>query len=105
MMAAEIAAWRLLPIHFQNHLKSCLLYSMYNKAGKFTHLSRRELLKLALGAAAALPFSRYTRVAFAETREQPACANGLPPQTQLSDNDQSFLEELEKANFAYFWEQ
>jgi hypothetical protein len=78
---------------------------MSDKSGKSINRSRRELLKGVLVAAAAVPFSRWTSTVFAASGEQPSCSKGLPPPTHLSDDDQHFLEELEKANFLYFWEQ
>ena len=66
--------------------------------------SRRELLKYMLASAAAgiaVPFGR----ALAAPVEQPKCSQPLPPPTHLSDDDHNFLEELEHANFLYFWEQ
>lgn len=75
------------------------------KRGKSIQLSRRQVLKGILGAAAAVPFSRWTGTVFAASGEPPLCSKGLPPPTHLSNDDERFLEELEKENFLYFWEQ
>lgn len=78
---------------------------MRDKPGKSIQLSRRKLLQGMLGAAAALPLSRWAGAAFAASSEPQSCSKGLPPPTHLADDDERFLEELEKANFLYFWEQ
>ena len=67
-------------------------------------LSRRALLKGMLGTAAV----SLSKSSFADTttpNRQLVCGTSLPPATQLSDADDAFLEELEKANFLYFLEQ
>jgi hypothetical protein len=79
---------------------------MDDKLGKFLPLSRRSLLKGMLGAAALAPFSPAVEAAFAAADERPAvCGQALPPPTVLSADDDRFLEDLEKANFLFFWEQ
>jgi hypothetical protein len=78
---------------------------MDDKPGKSIQLSRRKVLQGMLGAAAALPLSRWASTAFAASGEPQSCSKGLPPPTHLADDDERFLEELEKANFLYFWEQ
>lgn len=78
---------------------------MDKNTGKSIQFSRRELLKLTFGASATLALSRWVPAAFSESREQSLCTKGMPAPTQLSGEDDSFLEDLEKANFAYFWEQ
>jgi hypothetical protein len=78
---------------------------MDDKPGKSIQLSRRKVLQGMLGAAAALPLSRLASTAFAASGEPQSCSKGLPPPTHLADDDEHFLEELEKANFLYFWEQ
>ena len=78
---------------------------MGNKPGKSVQLSRRKLLQGMLAAAAAVPFGRWTNTVLAAAKEAPICAQGLPSPTHLSDDDDRFLEELEKANFLYFSEQ
>jgi len=68
--------------------------------------SRRALLKAMLGAAAAIPLSHVTGAVPDSSSLQPrSCSLGLPAPTRLTDDDDKFLEEVEKANFAYFWEQ
>jgi hypothetical protein len=73
--------------------------------GKSIQLSRRTVLRAMLAAAAALPFGRWIGTGFAARGEPSSCSAGLPPATHLSDEDDHFLEDLEKANFLYFWEQ
>ena len=69
-------------------------------------LSRRDLLLQVAGVGTwgmvnrAKLFSLLTITEEQRTRPQPA-----PAPTSLSQDDDRFLEELEKANFRYFWEQ
>src|SRR5579859_190502 len=76
---------------------------MDDKTCKSNALSRRELLKGML-AAAAVSCSRPAAAGVAAPDQQSLCSTSLPPPTQLSDDD-AFLEELETANFLYFLEQ
>ena len=68
-------------------------------------LSRRALLKGMVGAAAAVSFGGAAAGDVTAPNQQSLCGMGFPPPTQLSDADDAFLEELEKANFLYFLEQ
>jgi hypothetical protein len=73
------------------------------KDGMFNPFSRRDLLKI-LGAGAVLPFSRFLFSLPSSDPQTPAPAH--PPQaTSLAPEDDQLLEELEKSNFQYFWEQ
>ena len=69
--------------------------------------SRRSLLRGLVAASMALPAA--PRVLFpllhAATQPSPSCSLPLPPPTRLSPEDEPFLEELESANFCFFWEQ
>jgi hypothetical protein len=67
-------------------------------------LSRRQLLRQAAAFGVSLPFLRWaTLPAFAvPVAQSPGPAT--PPAT-LSPDDHQLLEEMEKANFLYFWEQ
>jgi len=76
---------------------------MRDNSGKLPQLSRRELLKGML-VAAAVPLSGWTDSVFAAA-EPSICGKGLPSPTHLTDDDARWLEELEKATFQYFWEQ
>ena len=72
-------------------------------------LSRRELLReLAALSATAIPIaaglSLQHSVASRQAQAAPAPSQ-LPPPSYLSPRDDSFLEELEKAIFQYFWDQ
>ncbi len=67
--------------------------------------SRRALLGQLLGAGVSLPLAGLGRdlpQAFEETPSQPAAAAAPAP---LSKEDDAFLEDLERASFAFFWEQ
>ncbi|MGC2324148.1 MAG: glucoamylase family protein [Terriglobales bacterium] len=68
-------------------------------------VSRRALLKAMLGAAAAVPLSRLTDAVSEAPGEPQSCSLGLPSPTHLTDDDDRFLEDMEKENFLYFWEQ
>lgn len=80
-------------------------YGMTDGPGKSKCFSRRTLLRGMLGATAAAPFSNFARAEAAKPDDQPLCGAGMPPPTKLSDADEAFLEELEKATFLYFVEQ
>jgi hypothetical protein len=77
---------------------------MGNESCKSKLLSRRALLK-GMAGAAAVSLSGATVADPARLNQQSVCGTSLPPPTQLSDADDAFLEELEKANFLYFLEQ
>ena len=80
---------------------------MSEKEPSFGLLSRRQVLgQIALASAAAsLPLAGWAPYSLAASPvEQPGPE--LPPgRTVLSPDDDRFLEEMEKANFLYFWEQ
>jgi hypothetical protein len=67
---------------------------------------RRELLKQFARAGVCLPLAGLgiARLATA-AQQQTEHVLVLPPRTFLTENDDDFLEDLEKANFLYFWEQ
>ena len=69
------------------------------------HLSRREVLRqmswLAISAAAPNPFA----LADATAQPQQAQPAALPPPSTLTQQDDAFLNDLEQANFLFFWEQ
>src|ERR1700676_4289935 len=82
-------------------------------------ISRRELLKLLAGGGAGLGIAPFVS-SWASSRalcaphglfdtKQAASVGTQPSPTQtryaLSASDDPFLEELERANFLYFWEQ
>jgi hypothetical protein len=69
-------------------------------------LSRRELLRHTAGAGLCLPFARSWIFPFFAAAQQPHTRPAKPPApTSLTPDDDSFLEELEKAQFLFFWEQ
>jgi hypothetical protein len=69
------------------------------------NLPRRDLLKQMAGLGLCLPFSWRIPFLLAIADEQ-HLKPALPPvPTSLSPADDALLEELEKANFLYFWEQ
>ena len=69
------------------------------------NLSRRDLLKIA-GLGICLPFTGGLQsLSAASPEEQHTKAAPPPTQTFLSPADDELLEELEKADFQYFWEQ
>ncbi|HTR67096.1 MAG TPA: glucoamylase family protein, partial [Terriglobales bacterium] len=67
-------------------------------------LSRREILRQMLGLGAGLPLggALFSLSPFDERHTKPARP---PQQTTLSPEDDAFLDEVEKANFQFFWEQ
>jgi hypothetical protein len=68
--------------------------------------SRREFLKkgLRFGLCASLAGSSLGPLV-AENEQPALCFAPLPPPTSLAPEDEPFLEELERANFKYFWDQ
>jgi hypothetical protein len=71
---------------------------------RFTLFSRREVLRQILGAGGCLPLARFMSAlpSGQQSAQGPASLSGLAP---LSPDDDWFLNELEIANFNYFWEQ
>jgi hypothetical protein len=69
-----------------------------------TLFSRREVMRQMLGAGGCLPFARILQAMPLPQQAAPAPvgSSGLPA---LSAEDDQFLNELEIANFSYFWEQ
>jgi hypothetical protein len=68
--------------------------------------TRRELLRKLAGAAALTPFARRNRpFALQISGGHPPRGTAPTGQKTLSDQDDAFLQEIEAANFRYFWEQ
>src|SRR5690242_603050 len=73
---------------------------------KIRNLTRREWLRRLAGTAVLAPFAGWTRLLQSQTRgERTPQAVPLPKSKTLSDQDDAFLQEMEAANFRYFWEQ
>jgi hypothetical protein len=69
-------------------------------------LSRRQLLQQAVVYGVSLPFMRWESLpCFGGSEVQQANQAAPPASTPLSQDDEQLLEEMEKANFLYFWEQ
>jgi hypothetical protein len=68
-------------------------------------LSRRELLQLAAKASVGLPLIRLGALPATLITGQLSRPLPVRAHAELSPTDDQFLEELEKANFYYFWEQ
>ena len=68
--------------------------------------TRRELLKQIARFGGCIPFANLGILSSAASfRKEVYAGDVLPPQTSSSLRDNPLLEELEKANFRYFWEQ
>jgi hypothetical protein len=67
-------------------------------------LSRRQIFRQILGASICLPFTPLSidLSATAQNAAQPTASGAMPT---LSAEDDQFLDELERANFQFFWEQ
>lgn len=65
--------------------------------------SRRKMLKI-LGAGACVPFSKVV-LAQSSPGKKPGTSTGPPLATSLSLEDDQLLDDLEKGNFQFFWEQ
>ena len=73
---------------------------------KPAQLSRRQLLKQLTGTGLLLPLSAFgLSAASLPVHGELSEANPLPVGPPLSPSDGDFLEQLERANFLYFWEQ
>jgi hypothetical protein len=78
-------------------------------------LSRRELFRQLASWAVCIPIAgrRFPASALISTQKPSVAPSGapivqlsdLPPATYLSPGDDTFLEQMENANFQYFWEQ
>jgi hypothetical protein len=69
-------------------------------------LSRRELLRKAAHAAMLAPLCRSSAILLPGAPQKGTIQSATPPPaTQLFQVDEAFLEEVENANFRYFWEQ
>jgi hypothetical protein len=75
------------------------------KADKPKMRSRRDLLKQAAGLGILMPFAGRSILPFLAAEQPHIHPAPAPGPTILSPEDDQFLEELEKANFLYFWEQ
>src|SRR5262249_51996575 len=70
------------------------------------HKTRRELLRQIAGMGIYLPMAKWISPLIATSKEQPHTHPAPPPTpTVLSPDDDQFLEDMEKENFLYFWEQ
>src|SRR5277367_15887 len=69
-------------------------------------ISRRELLKKIASAGACVPVAHLSALAAPPALQKQTTPSAVPPtNTSFSTADDAFLEELEKANFQYFWGQ
>jgi hypothetical protein len=71
---------------------------------KSNFLSRRQILRQVLGTSLCLPFADFLSAVPTEAHPSPTTGNA-PGVMALSPEDDQFLNELEKANFQFFWEQ
>ncbi|MGH9437038.1 MAG: glucoamylase family protein [Terriglobia bacterium] len=79
---------------------------MSGKGKKRQYRSRRELLKQILGMGVSLPFITPGMLPLLTDSQKPRVSSDkAPSNTNLSKDDDQFLEDLEKANFDFFWEQ
>lgn len=79
---------------------------MYKKNVSPTNRLRRRVLKHIFGMGVCLPISGWKALPFLTAGAEQHTSPARPPlPTKLSKEDEQFLQELEKANFSYFWEQ
>src|ERR1700751_1628061 len=64
--------------------------------------SRRDFLRQILGAGSCLPFAH---LAFSQARGSREVSSAKTGSSSMSPADDDFLNEMEKANFQYFWDQ
>jgi hypothetical protein len=67
-------------------------------------LSRRRILRQALGTSLCLPFAKLLGALYVEAQPSNP-SGGTAGATVLSAEDDQFLNDVEKANFLFFWEQ
>ena len=76
---------------------------------KSNTVSRREVLRQIVGAGVCLPFAEALSTWAADAPNNAARSNpssaATAPAAVLSPEDDQFLDELEHANFLFFWEQ
>ena len=72
------------------------------KAMHSKETSRRDFVRQMVGVGGCLPFAR---LAFSQVRGPHEVQAANPGSASISPEDDSFLNDLEKANFQYFWEQ
>src|SRR3954469_20468006 len=68
-------------------------------------VSRRTALKGLLAAGAALPLTGNAFGPMAPEPDVPKRPAPFPPKTTLLPDDDQFLDEMQAANFCFFWEQ
>ncbi len=69
-------------------------------------ISRRELLKKIASAGACVPLAHLSALSEPPALQKQTIPSAVPPTNMpFSTADDAFLEELEKANFQYFWGQ
>jgi hypothetical protein len=69
-------------------------------------LSRRDVFKQAAALGVSVPLSRMIHwPAWRSLQDRPNPQAPAPAHKNFSDTDEAFLEELEKADFQYFWDQ
>jgi hypothetical protein len=82
-----------------------LVRGKHDKYSRDKNMSRRDLLKQIARLGVCLPFTGGLRPLLAASPQQHLEPARPPAQTYLSQADDALLEEVEKANFLYFWEQ
>jgi hypothetical protein len=80
--------------------------ALVDKFNVLQSLSRRDLLRQILGLGVTLPLARGKMFPLAaQSKEQHTQPAPPPEETHLTPEDDSFLEEVQKASFQFFWEQ
>ena len=72
---------------------------------KHNLISRRQLLRQALGTSLCLPFANFLGTSLAQAQTSASARPVAPMAQALSPEDDDFLNEVEKACFLFFWEQ
>jgi len=72
---------------------------------KHNLLSRRQLLRQALGTSLCLPFANFLGASLLQAQTSAPAHPAAPVAQALSPEDDDFLNEVEKACFLFFWEQ
>jgi hypothetical protein len=72
---------------------------------KHNLISRRQLLRQALGTSLCLPFANFLGTSLVQAQTSASARPVAPMAQALSPEDDDFLNEVEKACFLFFWEQ
>ena len=91
--------------HFNS--RESIINVMFAGRSNLGRWTRRDLMKRLAGAAAFAPLLNWEALSLQKSPPGPRTPQAAPAAaaTGISDQDDAFLQEMEAANFRYFWEQ